>query len=134
MIEVVYGKEVNCEKLLDGSWRLSGETKRLKTCDMHLLTRIEEPNVTISKQTEDIFIILFSQNKHISYLPVEVFKTFPQVTVYRASETSIKEISKENFKNLKKLQILYLQSNKIEMIHWDTFQDLQNLNSLHLGE
>lgn len=133
-IGVVNGKEVNCEKVWDDFWIVSDQGRRLKTCDMHLLTKIDDSNVTISKQKDEISIIFLSTNKKISYLPVEVFQKFPHIIIYRASETSIKAISKKNFRNLNKLQVLYLQRNQIETIHYDTFQDLGNLIELHLGE
>ena len=53
---------------------------------------------------------------------------------YDASETSIKEIFKDNFKNLRKLCTLKLSANTIEIIFNDTFEDLVELQNLFLGE
>jgi Leucine-rich repeat (LRR) protein len=102
---------------------------------MRVETSINVPNVTISNKCEEFNSgFNFNYNKKIFYLPIDVAEKFPYLTVYGASDCSVKEISKLNFNGLKNLNILELSNNQIEKIDSDTFQDLVALEKLDLGE
>ena len=126
-------KEIACERFFTGKWNsLNNET--FTVCDMKSDTEIDEPNVKISDFDDSELSLTFFTNRNIFYLPIDVAKSFPNLIVYGADKTSIKEISKENFRNLRKLRSLTLMSNKIERIFSDTFEDLESLEVLWLGK
>lgn len=130
---LLHSKEIFCERFYSGNWiPLKNET--FTVCDMKIETEIYEPNVKISNFDDSVLSLTFYTNRNIFYLPIDVAKSFPNLTAFGADETSIKEISKENFRNLRKLRCLTLVSNKIEMIFSDTFEDLESLEVLWLGK
>lgn len=94
---------------------------------------IDEYNETISTKDDAILALSFYTNKKIQYLPVKVAESFPNLIAYGADNTSVKEISKENFKGLTKLRTLGLIGTEIEKIYSDTFEDLVNVEVLWLG-
>lgn len=85
--------------------------------------------------TRDVCIEgLFIRSKEIRILPDEVFKSFPNLIVYEASDCSIEEIWALNFNGLSKLRQLTLGRNKLQFIPRNAFQELRQLESLNLGE
>lgn len=73
-------------------------------------------------------------NRKISFLLLNLYKSFPNLSVLAANFCNIGNISKENFKNLEKLEDLHLHGNRIEIIYQNTFIDLESLRLLDLGE
>lgn len=99
---------------------------------MTISTRIASNDTTISADAE-IGELVFSKNKNISLLPVDVAISFPELELYSASKCFIKTIARIHFKGLRALTILDLQNNQIEMIRSDTFEDLISLKEIQLG-
>lgn len=98
-------------------------------------TTIDSHGFTISSaKDETITALRFDGNKKVLFLPVGVYEQFPNLAFLRADHCSIRTISKENFKNLKKLKELQLYYNQIETIGTDVFEDLTSLELLYLGE
>lgn len=79
----------------------------------------------------EVINILYQQS--IEFLPVLVYAKFPNLKFYQVMETPIQKISKENFKKMFKLWFLLLQSNQIEVIKKNTFEDLISLKYLTIG-
>lgn len=123
--------EVACESVEPFLYR--DDDDKVETCFMLETTSINEPNFTIATNDTSIKILSFFDNKKISFLPVHVGETFPNLLNYGASRCAIKEILKENFKGLSKLNYLYLDQNQIKRIPSDTFEDLEDLKYLFLG-
>ncbi|XP_037039519.1 chondroadherin-like [Bradysia coprophila] len=73
-----------------------------------------------------------SQNTAINFLPVDVSTVFPNLVIYDAIRCSIRQITKENFKQLTKLQSLVLIQNNIVRIDENSFDDLVNLKEINL--
>lgn len=73
-------------------------------------------------------------NKKIRFLPENPADKFPNLKLYRPYSCSIEEISKVNFKDLRKLRKLYLDNNAIRKVASDTFEDLTSLEYLSLGK
>lgn len=132
-ISCIDGNEINCEAIRRGTW-LSLQNATLKTCLLQTFIRIDAANKKVSNSDVSVRAISFFKNSYIFYLPIDVSKSFPNLVAYEASETSINEISKVNFKNLRKLLFLDLSYNTIETIFSDTFEDLVELEILRLGE
>lgn len=104
-------------------------------CNMFRVTIIDSPAFTIvSAKDETIGGLNFGRNKNISFLPVNVHETFPNLKILFAGSSSIKAITKANFENLNKLEELYLFYNEIEIIGIDVFEDLASIERLDLGE
>ena len=125
--------DIVCEEISNGQWP-SFHNKSLKTCDMRTSTIIDESNVKISTFDDTVHGLTFYSNIKILFLPVEVSKKFPNLIAFSADETSIRDLSKENFRGLQNLQSLSLVNNKIERIYSDTFKDLKSLEILWLGK
>lgn len=72
-------------------------------------------------------------NKFMEYLPEQVAEKFPNLIAYQGINCSVKSISYENFRDLNKLEALYLDDNQIEFIDSGVFQDLTSLRFLDLN-
>lgn len=104
-------------------------------CKMTNYTIIRRPDISISDQTDESIIgIDFNNNSNIHFLPISVFRSFPKLTTFGASDCSIREVSKKNFQRLWELVLLKLSGNEIFAITSDTFEDLTELSILLLGE
>lgn len=102
---------------------------------MQQSTEISSYEVEISTAAdENMKGLTFQGNKKVSVLPVKVSEKFPNLVVFDAGGCSLKQVYRENFKNLGKLQQLFMCCNQIEKIEDDTFKDLTSLNMLGLGE
>lgn len=76
--------------------------------------------------------LVIKHNKFIEYLPEKVNENFQNVIAYDAWNCSVKSISTENFRNMRKLEGLYLPYNQIEFIDERVFDDLVSLKILRL--
>lgn len=120
-------KEVACEKYRDEN--------RYETCYMNAHTIIDSANFSVAGlRDEDVGGLNFEGNKKIGYLPVYLYKQFPNLYVYFAKSCAIKEITKENFEKLKRLFVLDLSYNNIQKIRADTFNGLTILGKIYLSE
>lgn len=121
------GAEIDCERI--------EHFKTKKCCFLDKLTVIKEVNLTFSGlENPDVETIFFSGNKKIEFLPVNVYKKFPNLKSYYAGEASIKEISTLNFAKLTKVKRLDLFGNQIEFIPDDCFQGLLKLRKIDLSK
>lgn len=105
----------------------------MKTCLMQQTTTIASEGFVVSPSDSSVEGIDFFFNKKIQFLPIQVDETFPNLVIYDAGLCSIKVVAKNSFKNLTKLERLYLQYNKIELIDFGTFGDLTSLKILWLS-
>jgi Leucine rich repeat len=126
-------KGIACERVATVVWSLLiGSTK---TCFMEETTKISSKDLEISVKRDNLMGTLsFYNNKNVSFLPVNVAESFPNLSFYRADGCDIKEISKSNFQGLNELRFLYLRENKIETILIDVFEGLANLQELFLSK
>jgi Leucine-rich repeat (LRR) protein len=123
-------KGVRCEFDVQFTW---GETVgTVKSCNMSKTTAIDAPGMNFATYDAEIGALDFRGNKNIFYLPTNAAEKYPNLQVYAAGNCNIKEISKENFKDLNKLKFLSLSGNKIETIGEHTFEGLMDLESIYL--
>jgi hypothetical protein len=85
-------------------------------------------NETVSIQTnpkdldvDTVEAIDFSDS-HLFSVPPEVFTKFPNVRYFDAWGQKVREIRPDTFANAKKLEFIYLHSNKLTKLHPNTFQ------------
>lgn len=107
----------------------------LEICSMKNKTVINATNFVVADlRDEEVGGITFNQNKAIEYLPYKVYMQFPNLVDYWADSCSVKQISRENFQKLNRLQLIWLASNKIQKISGNTFHGLENLSRVDLSE
>lgn len=119
--------EINCEVVY--------RYKRFEKCcyfDRDIV--IDALNVTIAGlENSDVEAIQFSGNEKVEFLPVNVYKNYPNLEVYLAGFAAVKEISAFNFARLLNLKSLDLKNNAIKFIPHDCFQGLTKLNQIDLS-
>lgn len=99
------------------------------------LTSINTPERTISSPKDtSITYLEMKTNKKIEFLPKEIYKTFPGLTLISANSCSIKSVSKGNFVNLNTIKYIFLNYNQIVKISDETFSGIASLEELHLRE
>lgn len=118
----IEAKEIACEKV-EG-----------QTCEMIMATAIETPDVKISNRDSSINRLVIRNSPKIFYLPIGVAENFPDLISYFAAAIPIKEISKQNFLGLSKVNSLWMYGTKVEKIPSDTFIDLVALETLYISK
>lgn len=122
--------KVSCEKVESLNWN---HVSAQRTCYMDRVTMIDSPTIAILDSHDDtIGGLRFYMNAKISFLPIKVFKSFPNIVVYNAEGCSIKSTSHENFEKLRRLKVLLLNDNEIEKLDAYIFDDLVSLEWLVL--
>jgi uncharacterized protein YjiK len=125
-------KSILCATIETTNWALVGSHK---TCYINKSTSISTPGYKIDSAKDETITGFHAQhNKNLFYLPDSPHEQFPNLQVYGAWGSSVKEISSSNFKNLNKLRVLWLNGNQIEKISSDTFSDLESLEWLYLSK
>lgn len=125
-------REIACESFKNGSWTFEG---REHICYMTVATSINSNDFKIlSSGNESIKALTFFENRKIQYLPVDIYKSFPNLTEILGHSCSIRSLYKDNFRNLWMLKELWLIDNQIERINSDTFEDLTALEWLDLSK
>lgn len=122
--------EIPCESV---GWFLEYPRGNIPLCCLlNRATTIKSRDVTISSSSPDAAAVEFSYNRKISFLPIQIYQTFPSLLYIWADRCAIREISKSNFEKLAHLQVISLNENLITKIERDTFADLQELVKLDL--
>lgn len=105
------------------------------TCILTDTTKIDGKEFKfVDTKDDSLQALKFWGNKRISYLPIEIHKTFKNLISIDAGQCAIKEISKASFQNLRKMKVLLMCCNLIERIDGDTFNGLTSLEYLGLGQ
>lgn len=119
--------EIPCEKV--------ESFERFKRCCYLRETAINDANVTVAGlENSDVDAIVFADNEKIEFLPVNVYKKFPNLEGFLASDAAVKKISALNFGRLSNLKLLDLSSNQIEFIPDNCFQGLIKLYKINLSK
>lgn len=104
-------------------------------CAFNGSTVIDSDNYEISNaKNETVLSMSLENNKNVAFLPIRVFRSFPNLKIYSATSCSISKISKEHFGGLFNLSEISLMDNQIVVINSDTFQELPLLYKLNLRE
>lgn len=120
---------ITCEALIEVYHR------KFKACLLTETTNIRTNDVTFEGlENSDVKGIIFNQNKNIQFLPVKVYKKFPNLSYFWAEQACIKEISTANFQGLLILEFLNLDENQIEFIPNFCFESLISLKKILLSK
>jgi hypothetical protein len=103
-------------------------------CLMNGTTTIDSNGYTISTGNDFISTLRFTKNENVNFLPVRVFKSFPNLRSIHAEGCSIKSITKSNLVNLNRLEELWLDDNLIEIIPSNAFTGLESLYWIDLSK
>lgn len=124
--------EISCEKIESPDrWGHGGP---YKSCILKTTPIISRGLTIASSQDNSITGLNLWKNRDVSYLPVGVHEKFVNLLGYSAGYCSIKSISKANFANMRKLQVLYLGGNQLKQVDSSTFEDLISLQYFGLGK
>jgi Leucine-rich repeat (LRR) protein len=99
---------------------------------MHTVKIDSKHFVLANGRNESINGLSFPANKKVEFLPTKIANVFPNLEAFSAYACSIREISKENFVGLSKLEFLDLHYNQIKTIRSGTFEGLSSLKAVHL--
>lgn len=123
----VEGVEIYCER--------AGRLNRfVECCFVNKSTIIGAYDVTVAGLENPVVqAIYFSGNKNIEFLPLSIYKKFPNLEAYLAKGSAVKEISALNFARLLNLKSLDLSCNQIEFIPDDCFHGLTKLYKIDLS-
>lgn len=78
--------------------------------------------------------ILFAYNKNAQFLPVNVYRNFPNLEYFTARAATITNISGVNFDRLARLELLDLRENQIQSVPNDCFENLYQLREILLSK
>jgi Leucine rich repeat len=123
------GKELTCERSANLTW-FYGDYPMLSCCFDG--ATVISSNATVIKADYSTTALIFHGNKNISYLPIELYKVCPYLTIVEAMYCNIKQIGAENFRDLDNLEKIWLSGNKIEDIPGGTFKGLPALRHLDM--
>lgn len=120
-----------CQKVEALEW--GTEKPKLETCLFN--NSMDSPYMRLPGSLNGSIEAFSMQNSSNSfYLPMEIHKAFPKLIVYVVKFCPIKEISRNNFRNLHELVKVVLYGNLIEKIGSGTFRDSKKLKTLSLGK
>lgn len=105
----------------------------IETCFLNVSTVINSSDTVINSDYDANGLYL-ENNKNISFLPIEMSKTFKNLWIIDATKCAIKRIGPRNFAGLQDLDSLWLAGNLIDEIPKDTFKDLLSLSDIDLRE
>lgn len=84
-----------------------------------------------NKSNKDVQQIVISKCIHENWiLPLNISNRFENLEIFKAREANIKFVSKKTFAGMKKLKILDLSVNQIEMLEEGLFEDLISLEKI----
>lgn len=122
--------EKNCDKIAEvkpicdviEECRLGEKCCRLSK--FNSVSRFERKKLEHEGVDEEVSIIFYDNNPKVEYLLVEVYKKFPNITVYDASNCAVRQIFFDNFELLFYLESINLANNQIS-----TFVEFAMLNN-----
>lgn len=95
-------------------------------------TVYSEDSTISAKRTETTEAISFENNKRIAFLPVKVYRTFPNLVAYEVFDCSLRSVTYKNFERLNRLQFVGLEKNQLRHIPDDTFRNLRQIQHIYL--
>lgn len=127
-------KQIFCADFPFRESNLTHSSKINQSCLVDPETYIDTPDFIFAKNLKraSCAYLQIYQQLNIEFLPVLVHEQFPNLKVYAVKNAPIRRISKKNFEKLYELKRLHLESNQIEMITSDTFEDLINLEKIQI--
>jgi Leucine-rich repeat (LRR) protein len=127
---ITSASQISCEKIQDNTWSY---VNAVRICTVQKIT-IPAEGYEFASLDASVTGLEFKYDSNMSFLPIRVDKAFPRLLAISAQQCSLIKISRENFRNLIKLKVLWLLQNQITTIYRNTFVDLVALEWLDLGE
>lgn len=131
---------IHCEKIectFDyQSYNVLGESLSLWACLTSVFLKglqnieISTENVNATHTNANVEVFAFVDSE-IDYIPIEIFKRFPDLIVFDASYTSLPILKENTFEGANKLKALVLSNNKIKQL--SSFNGLTELVELNLS-
>lgn len=114
------------------SWPLIDRKLNLDTC-VSGVHEISGKNFSLPyARDSDVSGFLIMNKKGVKFLPTHLHRTFSELLGFGILNCSVTVIEGDSLKNMSKLKILNMVSNKIRQITDDAFTDLVNLENLFL--
>lgn len=111
------------------------DANNIKQCFMDYSSSVDRDDFVIpGLKDESIKAVYMKNNSNIEFLPVQIYRKFPNLLRYSMINCGFSEIFKKNFENLNQLQILDLSDNRIEIVRSDTFEGLFRLENIVLSK
>lgn len=108
---------------------------QVENCYMKEYTAINRTGIQIyTSRSKSLRNLIFNNNQNIQYLPVKIYKPFPEIVSIEAENCRIQEISQSNFRKLYRMKILKLNRNLITTIEFGTFSDNKELQLIDLSK
>ena len=104
-------------------------------CEFNNSATISSPDINLAnEQNENVTEIGGHNIKNLEYLPVDIVNSFPMIKKFTIYKTSLKAISKKNFRGLRHLVHLSLSFNQISSIDENTFDDQVKVINIRLDD
>lgn len=129
-VSTAIGKEIKCKYTELDSWPIVGDRV---TCRIKMTVVIHSNDVTFLADPT-VEALDFGNNMEIKFFPVDVARSFPNLSAYGTGDCAIKEVGKIHFQNLNKLRFLGLDNHEIETVPSDTFEGLIALMYISMGK
>lgn len=69
---------------------------------------------------------------HLKFLPIKLGETFPNLQSYEIFLSELEKVTRRNFQDLRKLEVLEIRHNQLKDLPVDTFYDLTELREINL--
>lgn len=111
------------------------DSNHIKHCFLDYESSIDRDDFLIPGHKDDsIRAVYMKNNSNIEFLPVQIYRKFPNLLRYSMINCGFSEVFKKNFENLIQLELLDLSDNRIEIMRSDTFEGLFRLENVFLSE
>lgn len=111
------------------------DVKKFDCCQFKYSTAIDSRDFLVSNALNtDVLNFEINDCEAVNFLPTFVNFKFPNLQIFIADHCNISEISKMNFANLSKLREINLSFNRIDTVLKNTFEGLDLLMRIHLGQ
>lgn len=110
-------------------------------CDVTALNILHEANEKVSKvfgdhiegKSNNDVAILNILGQNLTEPPIGLHKMFPNLEVFKISESSLEKLAKSSFEGMKKLKEIDIEGNNLENLPEDVFEDLIHLEYLNMA-
>lgn len=128
------GNRITCSRVLNSTWSDSAYMDERRDCELDEGLRIDTRDFHFVEGDESVTGLVFSFNRNVFYLPVNVSASFENLQAYVAVCCSVEDVFVENFEGLVNLIMLDLRGNKIQSVASAVFGDLVALKFLRLSQ
>jgi Leucine-rich repeat (LRR) protein len=130
---VTKAQQVECEEIQTRRINDIGD-ELLKGCRMDEITVIDSADLTlVSEYDEGVTEMFGTLNKKIEFLPTKIYEKFPRLISLIFKDCALKSVTIDSLQKLVHMRKIDLSSNQIETFGNETFDDLKRLQYLYLN-